>query len=97
MKAPENCSSLDEIRENIDLLDEEIIRLLGERFKFVPEIVKYKNKDKDSIVAKERRDLVLHTRRKLAEKYGLNPDIVEQIYMLLINHFIDEQMELIKG
>lgn len=96
MKRPEECKGIDEIRDSIDLLDTEIIRLLGERFKYVQEIVKYKNKDKDSIVAKERREQVIKTRRELAAKNGLNPDIIEQIYKLLIDHFIDEELELMK-
>ncbi len=96
MKKPEECKDIDEIRNSIDLLDAEIIRLLGERFKYVQEIVKYKNKDRDSIVAKERREQVIRTRRELAVENGLNPDIIEQIYKLLIDHFIDEELELIK-
>ncbi len=96
MKRPEECKDIDEIRNSIDLLDTEIIRLLGERFKYVQEVVKYKNKDRDSIVAKERREQVIQTRRELAVENGLNPDIIEQIYKLLIDHFIDEELELIK-
>ena len=53
MKKPEDCKDIDEIRNSIDQLDAEIIRLLGERFKYIQEIVKYKNKDKESIIAKE--------------------------------------------
>jgi isochorismate pyruvate lyase len=96
MKKPEECKDIDEIRNSIDLLDAEIIRLLGERFKYVHEIVKYKSKDRDSIVAKERREQVIQTRRELAVESGLNPDIIEQIYKLLIDHFIDEELEMIK-
>ena len=96
MKKPEDCKDIDEIRNSIDQLDAKIIRLLGERFKYIQEIVKYKGKDKESIIAKERRELVIKTRRELAEKYGLNPDIIEQVYRLLIDHFIDEELDLIK-
>ena len=96
MEKPEDCRNIDEIRNCIDQLDTEIIRLLGERFKYIQEIVKYKKKDKESIVANERRERVILTRRELAEKNGLNPDIIEKIYKLLIDHFIDEELELIK-
>ena len=72
-----------------------IIELLGERYKFVKEVVKYKNKDKDSIVAKSRYNSVIETRRKWALENGLNPDIIESIYKQLLNHFIGEELKIV--
>lgn len=92
---PSDCNNIDEIRNEIDRIDTEIIRLLGERFEFVKEVVKYKSKDKDSIVAKQRYDSVIETRRRLAEENGLNPELIESIYIQLLNHFIGEELKII--
>ncbi len=94
MKQPEECENIQEIREAIDNIDREIIRLIGKRFKYVKEIVKFKNTDKDSIVAKDRYDQVIENRRKLAAENGLNPDLIENIYKSLINHFINKELEI---
>ncbi len=94
MKSPEDCTSIQEIRQAIDKLDHQIIGLLGERFKYVKEIVKYKEKDKDSIVAKERLEAVIQSRRKIAKENGLNPDIIEDMYRNLISYFIQEELNL---
>ncbi len=96
MKQPEECENIEEIREAIDNIDKEIIRLIGKRFVYIKEIVKFKNKDVDSIVAKDRYDEVIENRRKLAVENGLNPDLIENIYKNLIDHFINKEMEIAK-
>jgi isochorismate pyruvate lyase len=94
MKLPEKCQNIQEIREAIDSIDEEIIKLIGKRFSYVKEIVKFKNKDRDSIVAKDRYIEVIENRRMLAVENGLNPDLIENIYKNLINHFINKEIEI---
>ncbi|MBN2610707.1 MAG: chorismate mutase [Bacteroidales bacterium] len=96
MKSPENCQNIHDIREAIDELDKQIISLFGKRFRYVKEIVKFKEKNEESIVAKERRDAVIASRRELAAENGLNPDVIENLYRNLISHFIEEELKLIK-
>jgi len=97
MKAPGDCKNKDEIRNEIDRIDHEIIKLLGIRFQFVKEIVKYKLPDKDSIVAKNRYNQVIAERRRLAEKNGLSPDTIEEMYKILIEYFINEEIKIINN
>ncbi len=97
MKQPEECENIKEIREAIDDIDREIIKLIGKRFAYVKEIVKFKNKDRNSIVAKDRFNEVIENRRKLAVENGLNPDLIENIYKYLIHHFIDKEIEIAKN
>jgi isochorismate pyruvate lyase len=94
MKVPEECKNIQEIREAIDNLDKEIIKLIGRRFSYVKEIVKFKKKDRDSIIAKDRYNEVIEKIRMLAEENGLNPDLIENIYKSLINHFINKEIEI---
>ena len=97
MRAPEDCRNIDDIRQAIDELDNQIIRLLGKRFQYVKEIVKYKEKNEESIVASERREAVIQSRRALAKDNGLNPDVIEELYRKLISHFIEEELKLINN
>ena len=96
MKLPEKCENIGEIREAIDHIDKDIIELIGRRFNYVKEIVKFKDKDKDSIIAKDRYNEVIENRRSLATKNGLNPDLIENIYKSMINHFIDKEIEIVE-
>ena len=96
MKSPSSCKNKEEIRQAIDELDRKIISLIGKRYQYVKEIVKYKEKTPDAIVAKERYNLVIASRRALAEENGLNPDIIEEMYKRLLQYFIQEELDLIK-
>ena len=96
MKPVKDCKNIEDIRRAIDELDEEIITLLGKRYQYVKEIVKFKEKNEESIVAKARREAVIRSRRKLAVENGLDPDVIEELYRNLINHFIAEELKLIR-
>lgn len=95
MKSATECTSIEEIREAIDLLDSQIIKLMGTRYKFVKEIVRFKQPTEESIIAKKRYDSVISTRREMAEKNGLSPDLIEKIYKEMLAHFISEELKLI--
>nr|WP_319266568.1 chorismate mutase [uncultured Draconibacterium sp.] len=94
-KDPGECNSLEEIRNEIDKIDEHIVLLFAERHKYVEAIVRFKN-DKDAIIAQERKDAVIQQRRKWAEEKGLNADVFEQVYTLLVESNIEHEMELLK-
>lgn len=96
MKPAKDCQNITEIRECIDNIDTQIIELLAQRFEYVKAVVPFKEKTAEGIIAHERRDQVLKERRNLATKHGLNPDTIEDMYKLLIQHFIDEEMQLLK-
>jgi len=97
MKQPSDCNCIEDVRAEIDALDEQIMMLFGRRFKFVQEVVKYKKSDEQSIIAPERRAKVLERRRELAVENGLDPDIFEDIYRNLIKHFIEEELKIVNS
>jgi len=47
-----------------------------------------------SIIARERKELVLKQRREWAEKKGLDPDMMEEVFKLLIAKNIQIQFEI---
>jgi isochorismate pyruvate lyase len=95
MKSAENCNSIEEVREAIDAIDSNIIALLGKRHEFVKAIVQFKEKDEASIISKKRFDSVISTRREMSVSHGLDPDVIESMYRLLIDYFISEEMKML--
>lgn len=94
---PSECKSIEDVRQNIDAIDAEIMRLFGLRFEFVKEVVKYKKNDEASIIAADRRAYVLQKRREMALQNNLNPDVFENLYANLIEHFIEEELKIVKS
>src|SRR3989338_1025398 len=90
--SPDECSSMEDIRGEIDRLDQAVIKLLGLRFKYVLAASKFKTSEA-SVRAPERFKAMLGKRREWAEAEGLNPDAIEKLYADLVNHFIEEEMQ----
>jgi len=89
---PSECVNMEDIRGEIDALDQAIIKLLGARFQYVLAASKFKT-SATSVRAPERFKAMLATRREWAEAEGLSPDAVEKMYSDLVNHFIAEEMK----
>lgn len=94
MKLPHECRDIDEVRREIDEIDRVIIELIGKRFAFIQEIVKFKS-NSDDVYAKDRFQAVINHRRELAALHNLDPDVVENIYRIMMSYFIKEQLKLL--
>lgn len=93
-KKPHECTDISEVRAEIDSIDKDIIRLLAERFGYVREVVKYKERTDSGIEAPDRRASVITSRREWASAVGIDPSVVEQIYNTLIDYFIAEEKQI---
>ena len=96
LKNPKDCQSLEDVRDEIDKIDEHILSLFSERHKYVEEIVRFKN-DKNAIIAQERKDQVILQRKEWAAQMGLNPETFEKMYILLVESNIAHEMQLLKS
>lgn len=95
-KLPHECTDITEVRNEIDRIDQAIIKQLSERFGYVREVVKYKELTDEGIEASDRRAEVIATRREWAEEAHINPDVVENIYNILIDYFIQEEKKIMQ-
>ncbi|WP_444935834.1 isochorismate lyase [Microbulbifer sp. JMSA004] len=90
MKLPMECENLNEIREGIDSIDREIIRLLQQRMGYVLSAAQFKP-DESSIPAPDRVASMLIDRRRWAEEDQLSADYIEQLFSGIIQWFINQQ------
>jgi isochorismate pyruvate lyase len=86
-----NCSSLEEVRDNIDRLDQQIVSLLAERGHYVSQAARFK-KDTDGVKAPQRVEQVIAKVRDLSHTLGANPDVTEQVYRAMIAAFIQQEL-----
>ena len=85
------CKDLEEVRSNIDRIDDAIIKLIAERGSFVAQASKFK-KNEDGVRDSSRVEKVIQKVREKAELYGANPDMVEAFYREMISRFINMEM-----
>ena len=90
-KRPQECSSIDDVRAEIDRIDRQIVALIGERAGYVRAAAKFKTSAAD-VRAAERFEAMLRQRRAWAEERELDPDMIEKLYRDMVNHFIQQEM-----
>ena len=95
MKDPEQCESIEEIRQCLDEIDNQIIGLLGKRLSYINKIVKFKINEEE-IVANARQREVIDQRRKWAENNNLDPDLIESLYRMLIEFNIKKELRIFR-
>lgn len=93
MKEAKDCQSIQEIRDVIDEIDYEILTSYAKRNEYVEAIVKFKT-DKHGIIAGERQLEVLQKRSDWAKQLGLDPELIKEIYKILINWNIQKELEI---
>ncbi|HPR33231.1 MAG TPA: chorismate mutase [Prolixibacteraceae bacterium] len=95
-KNARDCLSLEEIREEIDWIDRELIRLFALRYEYVKAVVQFKEKTEDAIIAEERKNQVIDERSEWAAQMGLDAEAYALIFRKLIDHNIAKELEILK-
>lgn len=94
MQPPEACASLAEVRAAIDTLDRELVALLGRRAGYVHAAARFKT-DAAAVRAPERVQAMLAQRRDWATAEGLDPEVIAQLFSLLVDYFIRREQALV--
>ncbi len=86
-------ASLQEVRERIDRLDAQIVRLLAERFAYARQAAAFKT-TAAQVPAPERAERVIRNVRQMAVENDAPPEAVEQVYRTLIAAMIAIELKL---
>ena len=92
VRKPSECRDMQDIRAEIDRIDQEVIGLLGQRFAYVQAASLFKT-SATAVRAPERFKAMLEQRRIWAQAAGLDPDVIANLYRDLVNYFIEEEMK----
>ena len=88
-----NYKNMDELRKELDILDNELIKLVSKRFKFIEQAAIIKD-DISKIRDNERIDAIIVRLRNLAEINDISPDIVEKLWRYIIELSIELETEI---
>ena len=91
MKLPGECENINDIREAIDNIDRQIIGLIAKRSKYVHKAAQFKTST-ETVKAEDRILKMLSTRRQWAKNNNLKEDFIVELFKLIVNYFINEEM-----
>jgi isochorismate pyruvate lyase len=84
------CASLAEVRQNIDLVDRQLVALIAERGAYVRQAASFK-KSADEVPAPHRVAQVLARVNLLAAEMGADPAVIDATWRAMIAAFIDNE------
>jgi len=85
------CNSLDEVRSEIDKIDEKIVELIAKRNAYVKQLAHFKNSIEE-IKAKDRIDDVINRVRAKAIELDLSPNLINDLYVRMIDAMVDSEV-----
>jgi isochorismate pyruvate lyase len=85
------CTTLEEAREKIDKVDEEIVKLIAERNNYIKQIAHFKT-SVEEIKAEERIADVISSVREQAISLGLSPNLINELYVKMIDAMVESEV-----
>jgi isochorismate pyruvate lyase len=85
-------TTLEQVRTEIDRIDHEIVKLVGERLVCVKQASSFKTSERD-VAAPERLAAMLQARREWAIATGLSADMIEKLFRNMVSYFIATETE----
>ncbi len=87
-----NFSSIEDVRNRIDQIDSELVKIIAQRGECVKAAAAFKT-DHSAVRAPDRVQQVIDKVRKQAAEAGVAEIIVEKVYRTMIGAFIDYELE----
>jgi len=85
------CTTLEEARDAIDQLDEEIVKLIAQRNHYIRQIAHFKTSI-DEIKAEERISDVISRVRAQAIELDLSPNLITDLYVRMIDGMVESEI-----
>lgn len=87
-----NFSSIEEVRNRIDQIDSELVKMIAQRSHCVKAAAAFKS-DRSTVRAPDRVQQVIDRVSKQATEAGLPIVIIEKVYRAMIGAFIDYELD----
>lgn len=85
------CQNLEEVRQYIDRLDDQIVQLIAARNGYVKQAARFKHSI-DEIKGKERMEAVMDRVRTRAMELGVSPNLLTKLYTIMIDEMVEAEI-----
>lgn len=96
LKAPVDCGTREDVRYEIDRIDNAMVELLAERWQYVDRMWQIKNNAAEAVVP-WRIQAVIDNVRKRAGELGMPPELAEALWRQIIGWAIQYEEEKLRA
>lgn len=87
------CTSLEEVRQHINQLDNRLLSLIGQRAGYVAQAARFK-KNAAEVPAPQRVEQLVARLVELARQNGIDPKVIEATWRAMIGAFIAAEQQI---
>ncbi|WP_366826477.1 chorismate mutase [Sulfurimonas sp.] len=91
MQNIKTCSSLKEVRDEIDIIDDKLVELISQRSHLIRQAAAFKN-SVDEVKAEERIEFILQKVRHAAIQAGISPNMMSELFTIMINEMVEMEI-----
>lgn len=84
-------NSLEEVRQEIDILDTKLVDIIAERMQLIRQVAKFKN-SVEEVKAEDRIEFILQKARHQAIELGLSPNLISELFTIMINEMVETEI-----
>lgn len=85
------CNSLEEIRTEIDTLDNKLVELISERSHLIRQAVRFKD-SVEEVKAEDRIEFIMQKVRKKAIELNINPNMISELFTIMIDEMVETEI-----
>nr|WP_297484077.1 chorismate mutase [Sulfurimonas sp.] len=85
------CNSLQEVREEIDIIDEQLVDLISKRSRLIRQAAAFKE-SVDDVKAQDRIDDIMQRVRKKAIELNINPNMISELFKIMIDEMVETEI-----
>jgi len=85
------CNSLQEVRDEIDIIDAQLVELIANRSHLIRQAAAFKN-SVDEVKAQDRIDDIMQKVRTKAIEYNINPNMISELFTIMIDEMVETEI-----
>jgi isochorismate pyruvate lyase len=91
MSKIKECNSLEEIRTEIDKIDDKLVELISDRSHLIRQAAAFKN-SVDEVKAEDRIEFILQKVRHSAIKADVSPNLISELFQMMIDEMVETEI-----
>ena len=85
------CDSLEEVRTEIDLLDDKLVELISQRSHLIRQAASFKN-SVDEVKAEDRIEFIKQKVRHKAIQLDVSPNMISELFTIMIDEMVETEI-----
>jgi len=90
------CNSLEDVRIEVDEIDEKLVELISKRSHYIRQAASFKE-SVEEVKTKDRIDFILTRVRHKAISFGVSPNMISELFEIMIDEMVETEIAELKN